>query len=381
MAFVAPPGKAIVGAGQQLTPESPLQHDFDERHEKAATTLPAIVSDTSAVAPNTQVLHDFKQLTLEPHLDYQLFSNQSPDDSQSFYGPLLPSTEEFQPFSVPLTTLRIDSKEDCQRYIQGVQRGNQRDFGNHRQQMIARFRPLPAPSKTAERREPMDVFMLNRFTPNKAAAPRRSRQVDVEQTPCDVVAVSPAPSASPDIRITSSTPSTKGDRAVRTHKRKRSADTDNLEDDKKHKHQRHAPSKTVADGKADEQWREIKDYCEHLPSLGDNRNALKVTWRHTSEETDKTDKEMSAKPDWKELAPAEQKVCNVLRLEPQKYLANKRRIFAAYVKFLKERVPGKDFTRTAAQQACKCDVGKASQLHQAFTEANWFDEQYFQAYL
>lgn len=134
------------------------------------------------------------------------------------------------------------------------------------------------------------------------------------------------------------------------------------------KHKRAPPSKKGPAKEEDVRWRQIPDYTAPVSSLDDAPRALKAEWNGPQP------LDISELPDVDELAPAEYAMASELRLPPQQYLANKRRLFGRRLQYLKM---GKNFTKTAAQGACNVDVNKASKLWLAFERVGWFDEKWF----
>lgn len=134
------------------------------------------------------------------------------------------------------------------------------------------------------------------------------------------------------------------------------------------KHKRAAPTKKVEDEGTD--WRHLPDYSPSTATLGHGKS-LKVSWKGTPIDG-------RGKPDADQLHEQELTIANVLRLDPSAYLAQKRKIFVARLQAIKDH---RNFTKTAAQTACKMDVNKASQLWEAFDRVGWFDEEHFQQWL
>jgi len=135
------------------------------------------------------------------------------------------------------------------------------------------------------------------------------------------------------------------------------------------KHKRAPPTKKVESENVS--WAELPDYAPPSNDLDHNRKTLKVTWHGHA-------LSLAADPDSSHLHEQELQVASTLRLTCAVYLTNKRKIFQARLQALKE---GKNFTKTAAQSACKIDVNKASQLWEAFDKVGWFDAERFAQYL
>lgn len=135
------------------------------------------------------------------------------------------------------------------------------------------------------------------------------------------------------------------------------------------KHKRAPPSKKV-DGE-NTIWTELPDYTPPSSDLDSNPKSLKVTWHGHA-------LPLSDDPDQAYLHEQEIQVASNLRLNCAVYLTNKRKIFQARLQALKD---GKNFTKTAAQSACKIDVNKASQLWEAFDRVGWFNPDWFKQYM
>ncbi|KXT05916.1 hypothetical protein AC578_315 [Pseudocercospora eumusae] len=128
------------------------------------------------------------------------------------------------------------------------------------------------------------------------------------------------------------------------------------------------PSKSV-NGK-DLNWRAIPDYAPPASSLnGRELNALWTNGHRLDLEND---------PDREHLHPEELKIASILRLKGAQYLMSKRRIFEARLEHFKEN---KEFNKTSAQACTSIDVNKASRLWDAFNNAGWFDEKWFEGRL
>ncbi|CAJ2503628.1 Uu.00g110220.m01.CDS01 [Anthostomella pinea] len=129
--------------------------------------------------------------------------------------------------------------------------------------------------------------------------------------------------------------------------------------------------RAAATTRADEDFNALHDFCPPTDSLPNKPNSLKVVWKGQPVDLDKDPHRNLLHAD--ELAVA----CN-LRLTCAQYLASKRRIFIRRLESLRN---GKEFRRTDAQQACKIDVNKASQLWVAFDKVGWFDKTWVERYI
>ncbi|KAF2478637.1 hypothetical protein BDY17DRAFT_313924 [Neohortaea acidophila] len=134
------------------------------------------------------------------------------------------------------------------------------------------------------------------------------------------------------------------------------------------KHKRAPPTKKVEGENVN--WTDLPDYAPPVADLDTMPRSLKVTWHgHPLTPTD---------ADVVHLHEQEVAVASTLRLSAAIYLTNKRKIFQARLQSLKDN---KNFTKTAAQSACKIDVNKASQLWEAFDRVGWFNPEWFKQWL
>ncbi|KAL1583003.1 hypothetical protein WHR41_08495 [Cladosporium halotolerans] len=129
---------------------------------------------------------------------------------------------------------------------------------------------------------------------------------------------------------------------------------------------KHAPLKAE-----DKDWAKLPDYSPPTSTLDHGAKPLKVTWKGSPNDL-RTDPEVQF------MHPQEVEAAAELKLFGAQYLANKRRIFIAKVGCLRE---GKNFTKTAAQQACNIDVNKTSKLWEAYDKSGWFDREHFEKFL
>lgn len=119
----------------------------------------------------------------------------------------------------------------------------------------------------------------------------------------------------------------------------------------------------------------IPDYTPPISSLDELLKKdikLKVKWDANKDK----DKDFSDHPQRDELHKTELAIATQLRLDPAAYLTCKRRIFHMRLQLYHESEGKKPFRITNAQQACKIDVNKASQLHHAFSGVGWFDDKW-----
>lgn len=127
------------------------------------------------------------------------------------------------------------------------------------------------------------------------------------------------------------------------------------------------PSKPITS----DNWAEIDDFSPSPALLDNSPLRLRVHWKGVPND-------LSADPEVGHLHPQEVEIAQELKLPASQYLSNKRRIFEARLKSIRER---KNFTKTAAQQACNIDVNKTSQLFEAYEKVGWFDEMHFRHFL
>lgn len=130
---------------------------------------------------------------------------------------------------------------------------------------------------------------------------------------------------------------------------------------------KHAPLKAE-----DKDWAKLEDFSPPTSTL-DKAGAkpLKVTWKGSPND-------LRADPEVQHMHPQEVETAAELKLFGAQYLANKRRIFIAKVECLRQ---GKNFTKTAAQQACNIDVNKTSKLWEAYEKSGWFDREHFEKFV
>jgi hypothetical protein len=130
---------------------------------------------------------------------------------------------------------------------------------------------------------------------------------------------------------------------------------------------KHAPLKAE-----DKDWAKLEDFSPPTSTL-DKAGAkpLKVAWKGSPND-------LRADPEVQHMHPQEVETAAELKLFGAQYLANKRRIFIAKVECLRQ---GKNFTKTAAQQACNIDVNKTSKLWEAYDKSGWFDREHFEKFL
>jgi hypothetical protein len=132
------------------------------------------------------------------------------------------------------------------------------------------------------------------------------------------------------------------------------------------------PSKAAPLKAEDKDWAKLEDFSPPTSTL-DKAGAkpLKVAWKGSPND-------LRGDPEIHHMHPQEIEAAAELKLFGAQYLANKRRIFIAKVECLRT---GKNFTKTAAQQACNIDVNKTSKLWEAYEKSGWFDQEHFEKFL
>lgn len=131
------------------------------------------------------------------------------------------------------------------------------------------------------------------------------------------------------------------------------------------------PTKSAPLKEEDKDWAVLPDYTPPTSTLDNGAKPLKVTWKGSPND-------LRNDPAAQFMHPQEIEAAAELKLFGAQYMANKRRIFEAKLKSLKE---GKNFTKTAAQQACNIDVNKTSKMWEAFDKSGWFDREHFEKWL
>ncbi|KAM0713630.1 hypothetical protein Q7P37_010592 [Cladosporium fusiforme] len=131
------------------------------------------------------------------------------------------------------------------------------------------------------------------------------------------------------------------------------------------------PTKSAPLKEEDKDWATLPDYSPPTSTLDNGAKPLKVTWKGSPND-------LRNDPEAPHMHPQELEAAAELKLFGAQYLANKRRIFQAKVKSLRE---GKNFTKTAAQQACNIDVNKTSKMWEAFDKSGWFEREHFEKFL
>lgn len=161
--------------------------------------------------------------------------------------------------------------------------------------------------------------------------------------------------------------------AARHRRQARTASPGDHPDSDKPKHKRAPPQKSLNKDTKDDDWTKLEDVSPDFNAIlsDPDTKALRAMWRGKP-------KDMEDDPDKEDLHPQELQLASVLRLPCKQYLANKRRFFLEKVACLRQ---GKNFSKTAAQQACNIDVNKTSQMHEAFERSGLLRKELFAKHL
>lgn len=368
-----------------LTPESPLLDSF-------AKSVPAVqTQDPQASVPSPPASPQFDQ-QFQNDYDQQLFP-----DSASHHDPALPplfdqngrnvwdSRQQTPPTERALSIATHPSPQERPESTPSKRAASlvgpvalYNHYGHeyyefmlaqmedHRAKMRNRTLPVPKTLHGADRNT-YDKTVLRSLGSHrvektrtatrtavkaKAVRPTSSRGVPVVKTPVLTQDVLPAPIK--EARVPSRRPA----RAV-------TPDTANG------KRTRNPPTKKL-DGKVPSQWADLEDFCPPIDTLDKAGTELSVVWNNASALNLDND------VDRVHLHPQELKIASKLRLHCNEYLLNKRRIFGAKVRSLKDNTA---FNKTSAQNATSVDVNKASRLWSAFDGAGWFEPAFFEQWL
>lgn len=308
----------------------PPMHSPQE--EPARTMLPSLVD---------------RELYTEssPNSTASLFAKQA-DERRDSLSPCEEPNEKPQNKSLYIMFPQFKSMEngDLKRYIDDCYRELKRMPG---------FRPVNPPV-THSRRVAYSPPRPTRITkPRPAHVPAK-----VAQPKAKAIRI-PATHADRD----TASPTSPG-RALKTPVRVRERNSASVEPQAR---KRAAPSKIIVT----ENWLQLPDYSPPTSTLDSMSMRLKVHWKGAPND-------LSDDPEVGHLHPQEVEIAQDLKLPAAQYLANKRRIFEARLKSIRDR---KNFTKTAAQQACNIDVNKTSQLYEAYERVGWFNEAVFSKWL
>ncbi|QIX01864.1 hypothetical protein AMS68_007381 [Peltaster fructicola] len=331
-------------------PASPVQGWSD------SDKLPPLHSPDDAVAHTPLPPITDRQLFSDPHAESQtpLFpTSQSPVEDRT--DSLSPAGRQDSPvLSKPILakpTLSKPSFVSIYNIFPQFQSADREFFRRYRLNRLKELQQIPGWRPAAERTTPVTH-------PNKHAnAAQRPFKVTKprEQTKTKSV---PAKPKVPRVSTVASPVA----KTIKTPKRERQTASAEPQARK-----RAPPSKLVVV----DNWLEIADYSPPTQTLDSMSNRLRVHWKGVPNDL-RTD------PEIRHLHPQEVEIAQELKLPANQYLANKRRIFEARLKSIRER---KNFTKTAAQQACNIDVNKTSQLYEAYEKVGWFDESNFKQWL
>ena len=392
--------RAIIRNGNLFTPEEPIWHSFSKTNGEASASsglpkLAPIQTLSPPVSPEGKTLPSFQY----PSTDAPLYPEHSVSEASEPESPLFSSPESQASVPTPPEQRQPPTFEERARrqgisnlgrfvgpdfYLPPTRNAAVEYTQNSMTELEGVFRAirekaqLPPPSKsTAAPRDPIStsqIASLGRFAASKPAGIVKSKAVS-KTTPSPVKPTFPSKAATKPKAARAATPTAK---ATTPHKRTPRAQTTEEFHDRAFpshaqqapKHKRAAPTKKVEGKEDDSTWRELPDYCPPIESLDLAAKPLKVQWKGNP-------LDISDEPDRELLHPTEYDAASELRLRPQQYLANKRRMFMARVKFLREK---KNFTKTAAQNATNIDVNKTSRLWEAYDRVGWFEEKLFMQY-
>ncbi|KAK5133372.1 hypothetical protein LTR08_007806 [Meristemomyces frigidus] len=393
--------KAIFGAGNLHTPEEPVRHDFSANDMAGTgTKLAPIQFMSPPISPSDKTLTSFSSLhaSLFPSDDEPLFLNQNPVDRQY---PLFRSGSKVRSPHRSTQQQRMLASRAARLGMENTGHGSiaipvmydscrkrphyWQKCMNELDAIAASKRALPDPLKSKVENLDRESLRQLRVVNDSVGGMSRTGEVNFfdDKTPRKAPrkAVSPELSASkssppikvaslakvaPPARIVKSTRSASKAKATVDINFKDFEDRAFPSSAQQTKHKRAAPRKG-APMEMDEEWSNIPDFCPPLSSLATASEQLWVEWKHSP--LDITKKDYFA-----DLDPREADIATVLRLLPQQYLANKRRMFRAKVEYLKM---GKSFIKTVAQGVTHIDVNKTSQLWEAFDRVGWWEDKWF----
>lgn len=360
-----------------ITPMEPRIDSFVESVEEPTTGAKltrSLASLQTHTPPETPELPHISDLDAKSGVDLPLFPDSPLRDSSRSLSPLIRyiSLNDREPATSNLRYHgRCDSQHDpvepaVYPGILGI-RTAQDALDYHRSCVEEQRRwhlelalPTPARSAVGAKRDVTSAQQLSRL--NRSGGISKPRSISPRPIPQTVVATPTAasPRKAPAVRKTSAA-------GRRTPARAKA--TSEVPSEASHaqskKHTRNAPTKKASN----QDWTEIEDVTPPLSVL--DGKTYQISWPGST-------RDISDLPDLEHLHPLEIRWASRLRLDPKHYLAIKRLVFREKLAFLRQ---GKNFTKTAAQQAASVDVNKMSRLHEAFEAVGWFDERHFQQYL
>jgi len=382
--------RAVLRAGNLYTPEEPLLDSFSKDTIEASGLAKSAPIQTLSppVSPEYRALPSFRPTLHYPTHDAPLYPDSSVGEASEVESPLF-SSDSSQEASPSKQTSRLSFEDRVARsgvtslgtflggsiYIPPTRAGALSYYNDRMAELeeiyhMRRERArLPSPHKSSvSPRDPVTAKQLASLGGLTGSKPTGITKIKPTQKPA------PTPKAAPKPKATRAASPVKA--ATPLKRTQRAQTTEEFHDrafptQAQPKHKRAAPTKKVEGKEDDTTWRELPDYCPPVSSLGSAPKPLRVQWKGNP-------LDISEEPDRDELHKAEYDAASELRLRPQQYLANKRRMFMARVRHLQER---KNFTKTAAQNATNIDVNKTSRLWEAFDRVGWFDEKWYQEHL
>lgn len=355
--------------GMWASPEEPIVesfsrdgHSIESPQKFEAVKLPPIRSALSPPAsPEITSLPAFSKA----YRDAPLFSERSLNHEETplFAGDQESQSHEDRPQG---NTLR-DRPFAKQLGIESAQHA--RLYFNDRLRELGSFRTLaldPAPrSNGKDTYDEKQKAKLTRPAGVVKTRSPRTKPAAVVSTPPSTKAVPKTPK-SPPAAAAKATP-------IRHRRQVRTASPGDHPDSDKPKHKRAPPQKSLNKDTKDDDWTKLDDVSPdfHAILADPETKALRAIWRGKP-------KDMDDDPDKDYLHPQELQLASVLRLPAKQYLANKRRFFLEKVACLRQ---GKNFSKTAAQQACNIDVNKTSQMHEAFERSGMLRKELFAKHL
>lgn len=132
--------------------------------------------------------------------------------------------------------------------------------------------------------------------------------------------------------------------------------------------------KTPAPTIPEDDWILYKDFSPDIKTLSPGANHFReFFWTRSGKPYD-----LSEDPNRHHLHESEIALAETLRWTCARFLLKKRLLFA---KCLDHHKTSKKFGKTNAQEACFCDVNKASTMWNAFNKAGWLDRKHFTQFL
>jgi len=358
------------GIGNLLSPPDPVVDSFSRVHSEPerATKFPPFRTLSPPVSPQ-QIRQPSPTPSVRhwPPQDPPLFPSAAPSETGHSQKPLFDS--ESRPstavkVSPPPATYRIAldwPRREVELYGMNGWTRRRKEETKRLQELLqttrkheSQYLPKPSPSVAND----LDDFSQSQLRKlNRSGGITKTRLL-----PRPVAKPKAAKNTSP----TKTEPSSRSARRTPQHHALDSFDSRKTPDAQP-KHKRAAPSKQKPDTDYSK-WRDIEDFCPPLSSLDSAPKPLKAFWN-------KSPKDISMEPDYDQLDPREAEAASELRLFPQQYLAEKRRLFKAKYEAVMQQ---KHFNKTSAQMAMGIDVNKASKMWEMFDRVGWLDDHWFE---